>query len=78
MYCPTFLLRATHYNVRSPYAPLHGAYGFLIVYIQFVHPVTLYSFLMHLGEFGTVYRGTLSGWRGNEQDVIAVKTLKGT
>jgi len=32
---------------------------------------------MHLGEFGTVYRGTLSGWRGSEQDVIAVKTLKG-
>ena len=32
----------------------------------------------HLGEFGIVYRGTLSGWRGKEQELTAVKTLKGT
>lgn len=33
---------------------------------------------MHLGEFGIVYRATLSGWRRNEEELIAVKTLKGT
>jgi len=33
---------------------------------------------MYLGEFGIVYRGTLSGWRGKGQELIAVKTLKGT
>ena len=25
-----------------------------------------------------MYRGTLSGWRGKGQELIAVKTLKGT
>ena len=34
--------------------------------------------LIYLGEFGIVYRGTLSGWRGKGQELIAVKTLKGT
>ena len=33
---------------------------------------------MHLGEFGIVYRGALIGWEERGQDVIAVKTLKGT
>ena len=34
--------------------------------------------LMYPGEFGIVYRGVLSGWRGKEQELVAVKTLKGT
>ena len=33
--------------------------------------------IMCAGEFGIVYRGTLSGWRNTNQDLIAVKTLKG-
>ena len=33
---------------------------------------------MYPGEFGIVYRGVLSGWRGKEQELVAVKTLKGT
>lgn len=40
--------------------------------------IFLLFLLMGLGEFGVVYRATLSGWRGKEQDLIAVKTLKGT
>ena len=31
----------------------------------------------YIGEFGIVYRATLSGWRGKEQELVAVKTLKG-
>lgn len=31
-----------------------------------------------IGEFGVVYRGKLSGWRAQmEQNLVAVKTLKG-
>ena len=29
------------------------------------------------GEFGIVHKATLSGWNGNNQDVVAAKTLKG-
>ena len=36
-----------------------------------------FTVLIFLGEFGLVYRGTLSGWRGKGQELIAVKTLKG-
>ena len=30
------------------------------------------------GEFGVVYRGTLSNWKEHGRDVVAIKTLKGT
>ena len=30
----------------------------------------------HTGEFGIVYRGSLSGWKGKYQELIAIKTLK--
>lgn len=31
----------------------------------------------HLGEFGVVYRGTLTDWKEHGRDVVAIKTLKG-
>ena len=31
----------------------------------------------HPGEFGVVYRGTLTDWKEHGQDVVAIKTLKG-
>ena len=30
-----------------------------------------------VGEFGVVYRGNLTGWRGKGQELVAIKTLKG-
>jgi len=32
--------------------------------------------LIYPGEFGIVYRGTLSGWRGKAQELIAVKAKR--
>ena len=29
------------------------------------------------GEFGVVYRGNLTGWKNTDQELVAVKTLKG-
>ena len=42
-----------------------------------VHVGKFYSFVC-AGEFGVVYRGHLTGWRGGtDQGLVAVKTLKG-
>jgi len=35
------------------------------------------TIVTHSGKFGVVYRATLSRWKEYEQEVIAVKTLKG-
>ena len=38
----------------------------------------IYSLFLRAGEFGVVYRGHLTGWRGGtEQGLVAVKTIKG-
>ena len=29
------------------------------------------------GEFGVVYRGTLTDWKEHGRDIVAIKTLKG-
>jgi len=34
--------------------------------------------LICVGKFGVVYRANLSRWKKHEQEVVAVKTLKGT
>ena len=36
------------------------------------------TILTHSGKFGVVYRATLSRWKEYEQEIIAVKTLKGS
>lgn len=41
--------------------------------------IKAYFTLMYLpGEFGVVYRGTLTDWKEQGRDVVAIKTLKGT
>ena len=38
--------------------------------------VLLHPNLLYTGEFGIVYRGSVSGWKKKYQELVAIKTLK--